>query len=154
MVRGGGRTWSPRVVSFRGCFGVTSPSNLWCELGILPALGCLPTIVTTRATKLPSNCLAHGAICPVDKVCASLDVSGLPCPDMSTAGLQQKRAGVTSNVYIAHGAYCTKNRTPLLLIECTPDSCSGFGCLVEVVLSFVCCPTDRLLLIPVVTLCD
>ena len=39
---------------------------------------------------------------------------------MSRAGLRRKRAGVTSDVYIAHGRYCTERRIPLLLIECTP----------------------------------
>ena len=68
-----------------------------------------------------AHCLVHGHSCSVAKN-AAIDVSGLPCPDMSTCGLMKKRAGFTSNVYLAHGVHTTANRTPVLLIECTPES--------------------------------
>ena len=72
--------------------------------------------LTTRA-----HCIQHNnACCLAKKHCFA--VSGLPCPDMSTAGLRRKRAGETSNVYLAHGHHCTNHATPLILIECTPDS--------------------------------
>ncbi len=74
---------------------------------------------TTPATR--AHCLTHGKPCSLKKACC-LDVSGLPCPDMSSCGLQMKRAGVTSNVYLAHGLHTTHSCTPLLLIECTKDS--------------------------------
>ena len=68
-----------------------------------------------------AHCVQHQHPCCLAKN-HCLAVSGLPCPDMSTAGLMRKRAGETSNVYLAHGKYCTKHRTPLMLIECTPES--------------------------------
>lgn len=63
-------------------------------------------------------CLQHGQSCILGKQCC-MDVSGLPCPDMSRAGKQKKRAGSTSNVYLSHGLHTTHCATPLLLIECT-----------------------------------
>ena len=65
-------------------------------------------------------CQTHRRWCATAKS-ASFDVSGLPCPDMSTAGKRKRRAGVTSGVYVAHGEYVTRNAIPLLLIECTKD---------------------------------
>lgn len=67
------------------------------------------------------SCATHGRTCPIEKRMSIFCVSGLPCPDMSTCGKRLKRAGVTSNVYLSHGKYHEKHRTPLLLIECTPD---------------------------------
>ena len=82
-----------------------------------------------------AGCETHGRNCST-MLSPDFDVSGLPCPDMSTAGKRQKRAGGTVPVYIAHGKYVTAQRTPLLLVECTkvarPCSCrlfcSAFGC--------------------------
>lgn len=66
------------------------------------------------------HCETHKADCVVGKgidfVC-----SGLPCTDMSTAGLRQKRHGPTAGVYISHGKFNTQHRTPLILVECTQD---------------------------------
>ena len=39
---------------------------------------------------------------------AAFCVSGLPCPDMSTAGKRRKRAGPTNAVNLAHGKYITQ----------------------------------------------
>ena len=66
-----------------------------------------------------AQCFNHSRPCQVSST-ADFDVSGLPCPDMSRAGLRKKRAGPTAACYIAHGRHCTVRRTPLLLIECTP----------------------------------
>ena len=66
-------------------------------------------------------CVKHFKMCPTAKA-PVFDVSGLPCPDMSTAGKRLRRAGATSEVYIAHGKYVTQNATPLLLVECTKES--------------------------------
>ena len=66
-------------------------------------------------------CVAHDAACYVGKE-AAFDVSGLPCPDFSTAGNRKMRAGVTNSVYLTHGRYVTAHRTPLLLTECTKDT--------------------------------
>ena len=68
-----------------------------------------------------SMCGIHNRLCPTTKPLAAFDVSGLPCPDMSTAGKRMRRAGDTASVYMAHGKHVCKNRTPLLLIECTKD---------------------------------
>ena len=68
-----------------------------------------------------SMCATHCRLCPVNKPNVAFDVSGLPCPDMSTAGKRLRRAGDTASVYMTHGKHACKNRTPLLLIECTKD---------------------------------
>ena len=65
-------------------------------------------------------CCKHGGLCSTEKL-AVFDVSGLPCPDMSTAGKRLRRAGSTAGVYIAHGKYVTDQAVPLLLVECTKD---------------------------------
>ena len=67
------------------------------------------------------QCLRHCALCPVFKPMAQFGVSGLPCPDMSSAGLRRKRAGPTSTVYMAHGRYVSVHKIPLLLVECTKE---------------------------------
>ena len=72
-----------------------------------------------------AHCIRHGKVCSVNKMTV-FDVSGLPCPDMSVAGLRRKRAGPTCGVYLAHGKYASRNRIPLLLIECTEDSQHDF----------------------------
>ena len=64
------------------------------------------------------HCTRHQRACCTTQL-AQFDVSGLPCPDMSKAGKRQRRAGPTSDVYLAHGRFTTIRRTPLLLIECT-----------------------------------
>ena len=67
------------------------------------------------------RCYTHQGTCGIQKPMSIFCVSGLPCPDMSTAGKRLKRAGTTSNVYLSHGKYHQRQKTPLLLIECTPD---------------------------------
>ena len=64
--------------------------------------------------------LCHDELCHVPS--ADFGVSGLPCEDMSTAGDQLKREGRTNGVYLTHAKYNKIHRTPLLLLECTPDS--------------------------------
>ena len=49
--------------------------------------------------------------------------SGLPCQDMSKAGLGRKSEGPTAPVYMTHALYCRQNKIPLLTVECTPDAC-------------------------------
>ena len=66
-------------------------------------------------------CVMHGQSCSIKKK-PIFDVSGLPCPDMSTAGKRQKRAGPTNAVYIAHGRWTTDSETPLILVECTKEA--------------------------------
>lgn len=67
------------------------------------------------------QCLRHSQGCSVVKPMATFGVSGLPCPDMSTAGKRRKRAGPTATVYMAHGRYATIHKIPLLLVECTKE---------------------------------
>ena len=61
-----------------------------------------------------------------DRLCrvpsADFGVSGLPCTDMSRAGLRQKRHGPTNGVYMTHAKYNLRHRTPLFVLECTPDT--------------------------------
>ena len=49
-------------------------------------------------------------------------ISGLPCQDMSQAGYKQLRDGRTNGVYITHAKYNKKHRTPVFVVECTPES--------------------------------
>lgn len=65
------------------------------------------------------HCLRHGRVCESNPK-ADFDCSGLPCTDASTAGLKRKRAGSTNSVCLTHGRYVTQNKTPLILLECTP----------------------------------
>ena len=61
------------------------------------------------------------ALCPVPS--ADFGISGLPCQDMSRAGLGLKREGRTSGVYLTHAKYNLKHRTPIFVVECTPEAC-------------------------------
>ena len=65
----------------------------------------------------------HDELCHVPS--ADFGVSGLPCEDMSIAGNRLKREGKTNGVYLTHAKYNKIHRTPLLLLECTPDSWLG-----------------------------
>ena len=67
-------------------------------------------------------CYTHESCCDNSASMPSFDVSGLPCPDMSSAGAKLKRAGLTSGCYMAHGRWCRQQRVPLLLLECTPEA--------------------------------
>ncbi|CAK9031406.1 Uncharacterized protein SCF082_LOCUS19629 [Durusdinium trenchii] len=58
-------------------------------------------------------------LCPVPA--ADFGVSGLPCQDMSRAGARAMREGRTNTVYLTHAKYNRINRTPVMVIECTPD---------------------------------
>ena len=51
---------------------------------------------------------------------ADFGCSGLPCTDMSRAGLKQKRDGPTNAVYVTHGKFVCDTGVPLLVLECTP----------------------------------
>ncbi|CAE7209912.1 unnamed protein product [Symbiodinium necroappetens] len=52
---------------------------------------------------------------------ADFGCSGLPCTDMSRAGLQAKRDGSTNTVYMTHGKFVESKKIPLFVIECTPE---------------------------------
>ena len=49
------------------------------------------------------------------------DISGLPCPDMSPAGSQQREEGPTAPVFICHAKLHIALQTPMLVIENVPD---------------------------------
>ena len=76
--------------------------------------------VTASSLGQWGRCCTHNKLCTMAKN-AQFVVSGLPCPDMSTCGKRQKRAGPTAAVYMAHGKYATTHRVPLLLVECTKE---------------------------------
>ena len=79
-------------------------------------------LLASRKASLAQNgqCYHHGAACDVQKR-PIFTVSGLPCPDMSTAGKRRKRAGVTADVYLAHGRWASMLEVPLILFENTKD---------------------------------
>ena len=116
-------TWSSEVAGHdpRGCC-------MFSEIMDLIPHGTLHERTETYTQKLSAvesggvatfgHCLKHPHPCPVHKR-SDFDCSGLPCPDMSSAGCRRKRAGQTSEVYMSHGKYTGYNRTPLLLMECT-----------------------------------
>ena len=65
-------------------------------------------------------CHEHDDLCKIPE--ADFVVSGLPCTDMSRAGRHLLRHGPTCPVYMVHGKFHTRHRTPLLLMECTQVS--------------------------------
>lgn len=68
------------------------------------------------------HCFTHGHKCPLlEGVQSEYDVSGLPCPDMSPAGLGLKEEGKTSAVFISHAKLHIAKQTPLLVVENVPD---------------------------------
>ena len=64
----------------------------------------------------------HELDCCATPVC-HFGCSGLPCTDMSTAGLQRKRHGPTNAVFMTHGKFVCSTGVPLIVVECTPASC-------------------------------
>ena len=64
------------------------------------------------------NC--YDTLCSVPA--ADFGISGLPCTDMSYAGKRLTRDGVTNSVYMTHAKYNKRNRTPLFVVECTPET--------------------------------
>ena len=53
---------------------------------------------------------------------SDFDFSGLPCPDMSSAGLRLAEEGATAPVFITHAKYHIDKGTKLLIIENVTDS--------------------------------
>ena len=69
-------------------------------------------------------CHEHKRFCAIhgkDGLRPDLDVSGLPCPDMSKAGKQLFEEGVTSAVFCCHAKLNVELGTPLLIIENVQD---------------------------------
>ncbi|CAE7365205.1 desi2 [Symbiodinium microadriaticum] len=66
-------------------------------------------------------CKIHGVGASAPTACripsSHFDVSGLPCPDFSTAGKRRRAEGPTNSVFLAHGRMHGELQTPLLLIE-------------------------------------
>jgi len=69
------------------------------------------------------HCFTHGKDCPIfgSHVDIDLDISGLPCPDHSPAGLRMHEQGKTSAVFACHAKLHCALQTPLLIIENVPD---------------------------------
>ena len=67
-----------------------------------------------------THCWGEDSVCTVPS--ADFGCSGLPCTDMSRAGRQLKRHGLTNSVYMTHGKFVETKRVPLFIIECTPES--------------------------------
>ena len=67
-----------------------------------------------------TKCKSHKSLlgCPLPD--AHFGCSGLPCTDMSAAGLRQKKEGPTNAVYMSHGRFVEARRVPLFVLECTP----------------------------------
>jgi hypothetical protein len=68
------------------------------------------------------ECITHGDLCALPSS-PDYGLSGLPCEDMSRAGLAQKRHGPTAPVYMSHAKFCNQQHVKLATIECTPDTC-------------------------------
>lgn len=66
----------------------------------------------------PNDDSQPGSFC--DVLGADFGCSGLPCTDMSKAGLKRKRHGPTNSVYISHGKYAEQKKVPVFVVECTP----------------------------------
>ena len=67
-----------------------------------------------------SPCMrCYDGLCRIPQ--ADFGVSGLPCTDMSRAGLRRMRHGPTNGVYMTHAKYNKRCRTPLFVVECTPE---------------------------------
>ena len=49
------------------------------------------------------------------------DMSGLPCPDMSSAGAGRLEEGKTAPVFIAHAKYHIQKQTKMLIVENVTD---------------------------------
>ncbi len=77
-------------------------------------------------------CNTHGHDCPIlDGLQSDYDVSGLPCPDMSPAGLGLKEEGMTSTVFICHAKLHIAKQTPFLVVENVPDRVLKTTCTVS-----------------------
>ena len=83
-----------------------------------------------RANKMPmmthQHCYTHNKLCPLGvrgEVDSDYDLSGLPCPDMSPAGLRLGPEGPTSKVFISRAKLHIARQTPLLIIENVPETC-------------------------------
>ena len=126
----GARLWQGTMQQTHAClrtFLTSFPTRHSSQLGPIPkswtqySNGGLAAagICENHPILAGTQCLP--GVCSVLKGNIGLDVSGLPCPDMSTAGNRLYRAGPTSSVYMCHGKWSTVQRIPLLLIECTKD---------------------------------
>ena len=69
------------------------------------------------------GCLTHGQDCLLfgPDAGSDLDTSGLPCWDMSIAGLKLYEEGPTNIVFMSHAKMHVEKKTPLLIIENTKD---------------------------------
>ena len=93
-----------------------------------PPTGDFPALVQA-ANKAPllcnQFCYAHNRRCRLfgpDSKSTDMDISGLPCPDMSKAGLQKFENGPTSIVFVAHAKMHIQKGTKLLIIENVPEA--------------------------------
>ena len=69
-------------------------------------------------------CFTHNKSCPIFGRLAAesdLDVSGLPCPDMSRAGIGLKEEGPTSPVFGSHAKMHIEKKTRMIVLENVPD---------------------------------
>ncbi|CAK9081695.1 unnamed protein product [Durusdinium trenchii] len=69
-------------------------------------------------------CFTHDHQCPIFGKRArevDLDVSGLPCPDFSRAGVERGKEGPTAMLFCSHAKFHAAWQTPMLIIENAPD---------------------------------
>lgn len=65
-------------------------------------------------------CFSHNKFCPIygqQAVSSDLDMSGLPCPDMSQCGDLLKEEGRTNVVFCAHAKFHVASGTKMLVLE-------------------------------------
>ena len=80
--------------------------------------------VNALRLKTEQYCHTHGQLCPLPgPLEVDFDVSGLPCQENSRANVNRKFfEGRTGSVYLVWARKHEANKTPLLLLENTPDS--------------------------------
>lgn len=69
-------------------------------------------------------CFTHNKSCPIFGRLAAesdLDVSGLPCPDMSRAGIGLREEGPTSPVFGSHAKMHIEKKTRMIVLENAPE---------------------------------
>ena len=136
--------WNPRChdvirENLKWCSEVHGPAEVPHLFTDIESLNPSPTYAVGDSYRRKKHCIfstplqqALPCCTCFESLCAVPDcdfgVSGLPCQDMSACGKRLKREGRTSGVYLTHGKFNKIRRTPLLLVECTPDSWQMLDC--------------------------
>ena len=120
------------VNNLRWCQQVTGKAehpHIFCDIEALnPNCYSKGDDYETKKRRIMNSFLQSSSPCLncCDSLCAvpeaDFGISGLPCTDMSRAGLRRMRDGPTNAVYMTHAKYNKRKRTPIFVVECTPES--------------------------------